>query len=114
MSSPSYQALPSDDYDDERPTSRPGHVAEHIQLAQDPRFNPPTPPWWKRALLILFIISMFWLYFSMRASMQKGKPQVLHSHRYSKQHKYRPAASPIITEILKDGRTRIRGAVPTA
>ena len=33
--------------------------------------------------------------------------------RYSKEHKFRPAASPIITEILSDGRTRIRGAQPT-
>ena len=33
-------------------------------------------------------------------------------HRYSKEHKFRPAASPIITETLKDGRTRIRGAQP--
>ncbi|KAF8274528.1 hypothetical protein EI94DRAFT_1825508 [Lactarius quietus] len=115
MSSPAYQALPSDDYDEERPIARRRHVAEHIQLAQDPRFNPPTPSWWKRALLILFIISMFWLYFSMRASMQRGsRSQVVHSHRYSKQHKYRPAASPIVTEILKDGKTRIRGAAPTA
>jgi len=110
MSSAPYQALPSDDYDEERPT-RPAHVAEHIQLAQDPRFNPPTPSWWKRALLVLFIVFMFWLYFSMRISMQKGAH---HAHRYSKQHKYRPAASPVITETLKDGRIRIKGAAPTA
>ena len=32
--------------------------------------------------------------------------------RYSKEHKYRPAASPIITETLKDGRIRLRGAIP--
>ena len=74
-----YQAIPSDDYDEERP-SRRRHIAEHIQLAQDPRFNPPTPSWWKRALLVLFIIFTFWLYFSMRASMQKG---VIYSHRYA-------------------------------
>jgi hypothetical protein len=84
MSSPPYQALPSDDYDEERPSTRRRHIAEHIQLAQDPRFNPPTPSWWKRALLILFIISLFWLYFSMRASMYKGaRSQVIHSHRYA-------------------------------
>lgn len=29
---------------------------------------------------------------------------------YSEEHKYRPAASPVITETLKDGRLRIRGA----
>ncbi len=32
--------------------------------------------------------------------------------RYSKEHKYRPAASPIITETLRDGRIRLRGAIP--
>ncbi|KAI0256102.1 hypothetical protein BJV78DRAFT_1112551, partial [Lactifluus subvellereus] len=89
--------------------------SEHRQLAQDPRFNPPAPSWWKRTLLILFIVVMFWLYFSLRASMQKGaQSQVVHAQRYSKQYKYRPAASPVISEKLKDGRTRIRGAVPHA
>jgi hypothetical protein len=32
--------------------------------------------------------------------------------RYSKEFKFRPAASPIITETLKDGRIRLRGALP--
>ncbi|KAI9442226.1 hypothetical protein H4582DRAFT_2072774 [Lactarius indigo] len=61
MSSAPYQALPSDDYDEERPTNSRRHIAEHIQLAQDPRFNPPTPSWWKRALLILFIVVMSYM-----------------------------------------------------
>jgi hypothetical protein len=34
------------------------------------------------------------------------------SKRYSKDYKFRPAASPVITEILKDGRMRLRGALP--
>jgi hypothetical protein len=34
--------------------------------------------------------------------------------RYSKEFKYRPAASPIVTETLKDGRVRVRGAAPTS
>jgi hypothetical protein len=34
--------------------------------------------------------------------------------RYSKEHRFRPAASPIITQTLKDGRIRIHGAVPSA
>ncbi len=72
MSSAKYQALPSDDYDEERSPIRHRHIPEHHQLAQDPRFNPPTPPWWKRALIILFIVLMFWLYFSLRASMQRA------------------------------------------
>lgn len=33
--------------------------------------------------------------------------------RYSKDYKFRPAASPVITEQLKDGRVRLRGAQPT-
>ncbi|THU90555.1 hypothetical protein K435DRAFT_968628 [Dendrothele bispora CBS 962.96] len=41
------------------------------------------------------------------------KPQILHAQRYSKEYKFRPAASPIITESLKDGRLRVRGAGPT-
>lgn len=31
---------------------------------------------------------------------------------YSEEHRYRPAASPIITETLPDGRLRVRGASP--
>ena len=34
--------------------------------------------------------------------------------RYSKEHRFRPAASPIITHTLKDGSIRIHGAGPTA
>lgn len=96
---PAYQALPGDEYDEERPSTRRRHIAEHIQLAQDPRFNPPTPSWWKRALLILFIISMFWLYFSMRASMHKG--QVLHAHRYAQPLLVGWDADYIAAKILK-------------
>lgn len=33
-------------------------------------------------------------------------------YRYSEEHRYRPAASPVITEYLKDGRIRLRGATP--
>jgi hypothetical protein len=37
----------------------------------------------------------------------------LSSHtRYSEEFKYRPAESPVITEYLKDGRMRLRGASP--
>lgn len=31
-------------------------------------------------------------------------------YSYSEEHKFRPAASPVITETLRDGRLRIRGA----
>ncbi|KAI0063581.1 hypothetical protein BV25DRAFT_1990574 [Artomyces pyxidatus] len=102
-----YQALPTDD---EREVPTP----EELQLAEDPRFNPPTPPAWKRVALILFIVVMFWLSFRLRNPRPVEDAKVVHSNRYSKEHKYRPAASPIITERLKDGRVRVRGAPPTA
>jgi hypothetical protein len=43
---------------------------------------------------------------------QTSHPDVVYAQRYSKEFKYRPAASPIVTERLKDGRTRVRGAQP--
>ncbi|KAI0298608.1 hypothetical protein BC826DRAFT_907014 [Russula brevipes] len=114
MSSAPYEPLPTDDYDEEQSPTRHRYVPEHRQLMQDPRFNPPPPAWWKRALVILFIIAMFWLYFTFQASSWKAaEPQVVHARRYSKQHKFRPAASPIIYETLGDGKTRVRGAAPT-
>ncbi|KZT02533.1 uncharacterized protein LAESUDRAFT_730020 [Laetiporus sulphureus 93-53] len=79
--------------------------------AKNPRLNPPTPARWKRILLILFLLFLFWLVLRVRARAKK--PQIIYASRYSKEYKYRPAASPIITEALKDGRTRLRGALPT-
>lgn len=82
MSSAKYQALPSDDYDEEVSPIHHRHIPEHRQLEQDPRFSPPSPPWWKRALVILFIIAMFWLYFSLRASMQRAADsRIIHAQR---------------------------------
>ncbi|KAJ7083440.1 hypothetical protein C8R44DRAFT_822443 [Mycena epipterygia] len=78
----------------------------------DPRFIQPTPSIWKRAGLLLFIVFLFWLAFQFKAV--KSTPKVVHASRYSKEFKYRPAASPIITETLKDGRLRVRGAAPTS
>jgi len=41
----------------------------------------------------------------------KPRP-LLQLFRYSNEFKFRPAASPVITETLKDGRIRLRGAYP--
>jgi hypothetical protein len=35
------------------------------------------------------------------------------SESYSKEYKFRPAASPIVTETLIDGRLKLRGALQT-
>ncbi|KAF8630807.1 hypothetical protein AX15_002709 [Amanita polypyramis BW_CC] len=58
------------------------------------------------AILLGFVLSTY-------QATQTQKPKVVHANRYSKEHKFRPAASPIITETLKDGRVRVRGAEPT-
>ncbi|KAK7007601.1 hypothetical protein R3P38DRAFT_3028202, partial [Favolaschia claudopus] len=78
----------------------------------DPRFVQPTPSAWKRAALLLLIVFCFWLAFQLKAA-RPGKPKVVYANRYSKEFKFRPAASPIITETLKDGRLRVRGGAPT-
>ena len=115
----------------QEPTS---DVAElHRRLAEDPRFNPPTPSPWKRAALVVLVVVLFWLGITMRKQMAK-QPEVIYAtrsvlvhpiasllqltwlvltFRYSKEHKFRPAASPVITERLPDGRLRVRGAAPT-
>ncbi|KAG6330672.1 hypothetical protein ID866_8415 [Astraeus odoratus] len=82
------------------------------QRPVDPRFNRPPPAAWKRIALILFIVFLFWLSYSLRPK-KTAKPEVIYASRYSKEFKYRPAASPIITERLKDGRIRLRGAYPS-
>lgn len=104
----------------------------HARLHADPRFNPPTPSPWKRAALLVFAIALFYFAVTMRQSMRAAKrePEVVYAQRYavpcsqaagglttadrySNEHKFRPAASPIITERLPDGRLKVRGAQPT-
>ncbi|KAH8094528.1 hypothetical protein BXZ70DRAFT_362498 [Cristinia sonorae] len=84
------------------------------RLAKDPRFNPPTPSYWKRVALIIVVILLFYVALKMRVALAKSRPpQVIYANRYSKEYKFRPAASPIVTEKLKDGRVKVRGAHPT-
>ncbi|KAF9444661.1 hypothetical protein P691DRAFT_736132 [Macrolepiota fuliginosa MF-IS2] len=80
----------------------------------DVRFSPPPPSLWKRIVLIVAVVLLFYLGFKARAALAHDrKSSVIYASRYSKEHKFRPAASPVITEMLKDGRTRLRGALPT-
>ncbi|KAI0373621.1 hypothetical protein BV20DRAFT_1033896 [Pilatotrama ljubarskyi] len=116
-----YERLPTNPdqpADMKRRTSRDEPTSDlqelHRRLAEDPRFNPPTPSTWKRVALILFMIALLWIGFRMRASVAAQQPKVVHASRYSREYKFRPAASPIITERLKDGRVRVRGAAPSA
>ncbi|RPD54840.1 hypothetical protein L226DRAFT_470955 [Lentinus tigrinus ALCF2SS1-7] len=111
-----YERLPTTDekrrYPRQEPTSDVREL--HRRLAQDPRFNPPTPSAWKRIALIVFLFVLLWGGYKLRLNaIQQTGEKVVHAQRYSKDFKFRPAASPIITEKLKDGRTRLRGAAPT-
>ncbi|KAJ7838102.1 hypothetical protein B0H14DRAFT_3141210 [Mycena olivaceomarginata] len=76
------------------------------------RFEQTPPAAWKRAGLLVLIFFCFWLAFQIKG--HRAPPNVVHASRYSKEFKYRPAASPIVTETLKDGRVRVRGAAPTS
>ncbi|KAK7455820.1 hypothetical protein VKT23_010854 [Stygiomarasmius scandens] len=69
----------------------------------------------KRTLWMIVIGLVLLLAFNSAYSSwaRSKRPQVVHAQRYSKEHKFRPAASPIITESLRDGRVRLRGAGPT-
>ncbi|KAG9081210.1 hypothetical protein FRC06_005726 [Ceratobasidium sp. 370] len=62
--------------------------------------------------VLLIPVTVFVLYLSFKYyvwATTPVKPQIIYADRYSEKHKFRPAASPIITEKLKDGRIRIRG-----
>ncbi|KAL0573535.1 hypothetical protein V5O48_008420 [Marasmius crinis-equi] len=93
-------------HDQERPEER---EEEHQFLP------PPQPSRFKRVSWLILIGVLVWFaFFSKNPWFGKKEPQVVHAKRYSKEFKYRPAASPIITETLKDGRLRVRGAEPTS
>ncbi|KAF8815873.1 hypothetical protein BYT27DRAFT_7070835, partial [Phlegmacium glaucopus] len=80
----------------------------------DPRSTQPPASRIKRTSLLLFLAFIFWLAYSVCTNVlnTKRKANVVHASRYSKDYKFRPAASPVITEALKDGRVRLRGALP--
>ncbi|KAL5536425.1 hypothetical protein ACEPAF_247 [Sanghuangporus sanghuang] len=73
-----------------------------------------TPNIWSRFRKILLILAAVWLALAILRGSGRQRPKVVHARRYSESYKFRPAASPIVTETLKDGRIRIRGAEPTA
>ncbi|KAF5324279.1 hypothetical protein D9619_011212 [Psilocybe cf. subviscida] len=101
----------NDDDDDEGSTDNERRAQSR---AFERRYGQRPPSRFKRAALLLFVAVLLWLAIRMRGDLlaAKKKPQIIYASRYSKEHKYRPAASPIITETLKDGRIRLRGANP--
>ena len=115
------------------PSPEPQSESESESEPPDPKFTQPTVSRFKRTFLLIFFAVLCWLAFSSVLHTNR-KPKVIHasrsvnvfvmdsvsdasllklrSQRYSKDYKFRPAASPVITETLKDGRTRLRGALP--
>ncbi|ODO05376.1 hypothetical protein L198_02069 [Cryptococcus wingfieldii CBS 7118] len=90
---------------------RPQTEQERERLAHfEARFERPPVAWWKRALLIVGLIAMMWASIWLGRRGRNKKPEIIYASRYSDEFKYRPAASPVITEHLKDGRIRLRGA----
>ncbi|KAG8738822.1 hypothetical protein FRC12_016542 [Ceratobasidium sp. 428] len=64
----------------------------------------------RRVLLIPVVIFALYLSFKYYTWVTTPvKPEIVYADRYSDKYKFRPAASPIITEKLNDGRIRIRG-----
>jgi len=73
----------------------------------------PPPSRMRRVVLLLLAALALWLAFAVQKHRaRKAQPEIIYASRYSKEFKHRPAASPIITETLKDGRIRLRGAMP--
>ncbi|KAJ8463463.1 hypothetical protein ONZ45_g17572 [Pleurotus djamor] len=88
-------------------------VEQKRRVARRRDATPPRSPF-KQALIFAF--AGFLVCFAavkVWALFQPKEPQIVYAQRYSKEFKYRPAASPIITETLKDGRIRLRGTYPT-
>lgn len=53
------------------------------QTAQDPRFNVPTPSWWKRAALLLFMVFLFWASMKLRGSARRVEAsKVVYANRF--------------------------------
>ncbi|KAG9218376.1 hypothetical protein PLEOSDRAFT_1090887 [Pleurotus ostreatus PC15] len=109
------------DHDEQPPSPTSGNAFVrylHEVAERDPRFYQETPSATKRVLLLAFVALLFWLAFSMRRSMMiaafGAEAEAGKSDRYSDEYMFRPAASPIIAETMKDGSVHFKGALPTA
>ncbi|CAE6398638.1 unnamed protein product [Rhizoctonia solani] len=64
----------------------------------------------RRVVMIPVLVFMMYLLFKSYTWMATPKkPEIIYADRYSHEYKFRPAASPIITEKLKNGKILIRG-----
>ncbi|WVF73013.1 hypothetical protein IAT40_007831 [Kwoniella sp. CBS 6097] len=130
MSSTAYQPIPTSSPPSSRPTSPQsragngngnGTGALHetdpsyrpLRRSVQDEFNRPSPSWWKRVLLVIALFAMGWISIKLGSQGWGGKeekPTIIYASRYSDEHRYRPASSPVITEYLPGNRIRLRGA----
>ncbi|GMK54516.1 hypothetical protein CspeluHIS016_0111020 [Cutaneotrichosporon spelunceum] len=111
---PEYQHVPTSEAAAQEAEEELSLQNPHSRATLD-EFNRPEPQWWKRVglILTLFFLAWFSIYIGKEHVFNKEKkPEVIYATRYSDEFRYRPAASPVITEYLKDGRIRLRGATP--
>ncbi|GAB1525450.1 hypothetical protein RhiXN_12132 [Rhizoctonia solani] len=61
------------------------------------------------AMIPILVFALYLLFKSYNWLATPKKPEIIYADRYSHEYKFRPAASPIITEKLKNGKILIRG-----
>jgi len=83
---------------------RPSSLASQ-RLTALGSFEMNRPSVWKRVALIGFLLFVLWVGFRLRLS--GVEETVIHSERYSGKYKYRPAASPVITTHMPDGKLKV-------
>lgn len=111
------------------PSPEPQSESESESEPTDAKFTQPPVSRFKRTSLLLICAILCLLAYS-NVLHTKRNPKIIHasrpvmfwvlskladknlSNRYSKDYKFRPAASPVVTETLRDGRVRLRGALP--
>lgn len=77
-----YQPIPQTDPDasPRAGQSRPNDPSfRPLRASVQAEFNRPPPSWWKRALLILAVILMFWL--TVKLGGMNRKPEVIYAQR---------------------------------
>ncbi|KAF4581384.1 hypothetical protein EYR40_002973 [Pleurotus pulmonarius] len=110
----SEHATKSAESDNDAVISSESVSVEQKRKASTRRPSPPPPSPLKRTIFFVFTGFLFWFLVAKLFGLgQQKEPEIVYAQRYSKEYKFRPAASPIITETLKDGRIRLRGTYPT-
>ncbi|KAL5526516.1 hypothetical protein ACEPAF_8240 [Sanghuangporus sanghuang] len=107
---PAYETPKPDDVDIEQRANdqREGPSARMMAF-----FSRYKQHWKKFALYFAVAVVSLWFTVVILNAFGVRRSGIVYSTSYSKEHRFRPAASPIITQTLDDGRTLIRGAQPT-